>query len=106
MCRHTGQTQCPLPFALATGSEIEKKVFGVFAFFGSGDKENFSFAVFETRSELNTPLPRRLLSSTGYRRLGSCPLTLLLCTHRFKYLLECLALRISEELLALMGHLL
>lgn len=97
---------CPCPFSVATGSEIEKKLFGVLAFLTEGDREHFSFAVFEIKSETLYTASTAALSSTGHRRLGSCPLPLLLCVHRFEYLLECLALRISEELLALMGHLL
>jgi hypothetical protein len=104
--RHTGQAQCPL--LLLSGDRLRDrgKVFGALAFLTEGDEENFSFAVF--KNQVGNAI-RRLHGSFCHQPdiVGWVAVRCLsLCVHRFEYLLECMALRISKELLALMGHLL
>lgn len=104
--RHTGQAQCPL--LLLSGDRLRDrgKVFGALAFLTEGNEENFSFAVI--KNQVGNAI-HRLHSSFCHQPdiVGWVAVRCLsLYVHRFEYLLECMALRISKELLALMGHLL
>ena len=104
--RHSGQAQCPL--LLLSGDQLRDrgKVFGTLAFFTQGDEENFSFAV--CKNQVGNAV-RRLHGSFCHQPdiVGLVAVHYLsLYVHRFEYLLECMALRISKEFLALMGRLL